>query len=112
MAIAFCPDCDEKVPLGPHPRIGRRVTCPHCTAELEVIEVSPPELDWARDLSEVDWDDDGEWDEDDEDALRAGSRAEAPELQSGLRVESYFSTAVPFPYTSDGKGSVFAQGAG
>lgn len=63
MAIAFCPDCDGSVSLGPTPQIGQRVTCPHCDAELEVIEVSPPELDWAYDEMDIDWGDEEEWEE-------------------------------------------------
>jgi hypothetical protein len=63
MAIAFCPDCEEGVSLGPQPRIGQRVVCPHCRAELEVIDLSPLELDWAYDDSDLDWDEEEEWDE-------------------------------------------------
>jgi lysine biosynthesis protein LysW len=67
MAIAFCPDCDGSVSVGPRPRLGQRVTCSHCGAELEVIEVSPLELDWAYAEPEVDWEDGGAWDDGDED---------------------------------------------
>ncbi len=68
MAIAFCPDCDGSVSVGPKPRLGQRVNCPHCDAELEVIEVSPLELDWAYDEPEVDWEaeEDEEWDDEDD----------------------------------------------
>ena len=57
MSSAYCPDCDEKITLNPKPRVGRRFTCPHCDAELEVISTDPLELDWA-----YDWD----WDEDED----------------------------------------------
>jgi alpha-aminoadipate carrier protein LysW len=56
MASAYCPDCDERIVLNPNPRVGKRITCPHCEADLEVIGVDPLELDWVYD-----------WDEDDED---------------------------------------------
>lgn len=58
MASAYCPDCDEKITLNPKPTVGQKLSCPHCTADLEVISVDPLELDWV-----YDW----EWDEDDED---------------------------------------------
>jgi transcription initiation factor IIE alpha subunit len=66
MAIAFCPECEEGVSLGPRPRIGQRVTCPHCNAELEVVDLSPVELDWAYDELEVDWEEEEDWDEEDD----------------------------------------------
>lgn len=66
MAIAFCPDCEEGVALGPQPRIGQRVTCTHCRTELEVIDLSPLELDWAYEDSDLDWDDEDEWEDEDE----------------------------------------------
>jgi alpha-aminoadipate carrier protein LysW len=54
MANAYCPECDSLVVLNPHASVGQQVTCPHCNADLEVISVDPPELDWAYDYS---WDD-------------------------------------------------------
>jgi lysine biosynthesis protein LysW len=65
MAIAFCPDCEESISLGPRPKVGQRISCPHCNAELEVIDTSPLELDWAYDGPEEDWDDE-EWEDEDE----------------------------------------------
>jgi lysine biosynthesis protein LysW len=43
---AVCPDCGEQVPLGLLAKMGQRVTCPHCQADLEVVETVPLELDW------------------------------------------------------------------
>jgi lysine biosynthesis protein LysW len=65
MAIAFCPDCEEGIGLGLSPKLGQRVTCPHCHAELEVIDLSPLELDWVYDDSGEDWDDEV-WDDEEE----------------------------------------------
>lgn len=64
-AMAACPDCDWEVYLGPRPREGQRVSCPNCRAALEVIDLDPPELDWAFDGVDPDWDpddDEEEWD--------------------------------------------------
>ncbi|MEJ2211717.1 MAG: hypothetical protein P8129_22145 [Anaerolineae bacterium] len=70
MAIAFCPDCEEPIRMNVQPKVGQRITCRSCGAELEVIEASPLELDWAYDGPVEDWDDEDEeeeWDDEDED---------------------------------------------
>ena len=69
MAIAFCPECEDPIQIGDRPKVGQRVTCHSCGAELEVIEASPLELDWAFDGPIDDWeeeDDEEEWDDDEE----------------------------------------------
>ena len=58
--IAECPDCGEKVTVRGPIKIGKRVTCPHCEADLEVVETIPVELDWYYE-EETDDDDDDEW---------------------------------------------------
>ncbi len=77
MAIAFCNDCEEPISLGPNPKVGQRIVCSHCDAELEVISVSPLALDWALDETGEEWEgeeadewgdeDDEEWDDEDDD---------------------------------------------
>lgn len=78
MATALCPDCGQKIVIGPKPKRGQWVSCPHCNADLEIASVSPLELDWVRfgeeddddDFDEFDdWDDEDleDWDDDDED---------------------------------------------
>ena len=57
-AVAPCPDCGENITLRGAVRVGKEVTCPHCEAELEVIETDPVELDWAYD--DTDGDDEAE----------------------------------------------------
>jgi lysine biosynthesis protein LysW len=66
MAVAFCPECEQGVKLGTNPQEGQKVSCPECGANLEVISLSPLELDWAYDAPEEDFDDE-DWDFDDED---------------------------------------------
>jgi hypothetical protein len=41
-------------------RIGQKVICPNCDAELEVIETDPVELDWVYD-DDSDEDEDEDW---------------------------------------------------
>lgn len=67
MAIAFCPDCEEPIRLNVQPRVGQPITCRSCGAELEVIETSPLELDWAYDGPVEDWNEDEDEEEDWED---------------------------------------------
>lgn len=71
-AKAICPSCGEWVKLLENPKIGQKITCPECEADLEVVEVSPVELDWAYlegadELDDEDWEDEEELDDDDED---------------------------------------------
>jgi alpha-aminoadipate carrier protein LysW len=62
MPSALCPECEERISLNPHARLGQKIVCPGCEADLEVISVQPLEFDWA-----YDWSDDGEWDDADDD---------------------------------------------
>ena len=42
---AFCPECYQPLKLGAHPRIGQRSVCSRCNTHLEIVALSPPELD-------------------------------------------------------------------
>ena len=54
MSTGYCPDCDESLDVGNHPKKGQMVTCENCGSYLEIVSTSPVELDWAND----DYDDD------------------------------------------------------
>jgi lysine biosynthesis protein LysW len=58
MAFAYCPDCSGRIYVGRKPWIGQPVTCDSCYAELEIVELNPPALDWADS-----GDDDEDWTE-------------------------------------------------
>ncbi|MFZ4659102.1 MAG: hypothetical protein ACOYNY_18960 [Caldilineaceae bacterium] len=63
MALATCAECDEEIEVSDRARLGQRVVCSNCGAQLEVVSTNPLELDPGYD------DDDG-WDDDDDlDAL-------------------------------------------
>ena len=64
MSRAYCPDCDGKITFDSNPKVGTKLVCPHCDAELEVIDVNPVELDWVYEESDEDWDDEDEDDDD------------------------------------------------
>lgn len=72
MATALCPDCGQKIVIGPKPKKGQLISCPHCDVDLEIVSTSPLELDWAAFDEEEGLEgdsgfDDDLWDEDDED---------------------------------------------
>ena len=49
MAIrrAKCPECENWLTLPKDAIEGERVTCPGCGEKLEVINLDPPDLDYA-----------------------------------------------------------------
>jgi len=49
MAKGYCPECDVTINLGKSPRKGQRISCFKCGSQLEVVGLSPIELDWAYD---------------------------------------------------------------
>lgn len=57
---ARCPDCGEKIALPGEVYLGRKVICPDCEAELEVVETSPLQLDWL-------YEDDFDYEDEEED---------------------------------------------
>jgi len=56
MPKTYCPNCDAIISME-GPREGASITCRECSTELEVISVSPFEVDYPLDYDE-DWDDD------------------------------------------------------
>lgn len=46
---AKCPLCMESVHLGSKVDVGDRVICPGCDAQLEIVSLFPPEIDWPYD---------------------------------------------------------------
>ena len=66
MQSAECPQCGNNVSVGAQPKMGKRVSCKECGAELEVVWLDPLELDWPLDADELD-DEDFEEIDDEED---------------------------------------------
>jgi alpha-aminoadipate carrier protein LysW len=54
-AGASCPDCERTIHLAPHSKMGQRVICRRCGADLELVSLEPPELDWVTTEFEADW---------------------------------------------------------
>jgi lysine biosynthesis protein LysW len=52
MAIGYCVECGGRIYLGDKPWIGQAAYCRRCGADLEVIRVNPPELEWIGDLDD------------------------------------------------------------
>lgn len=64
--VATCPDCGRKVVVRPQFKVGDEIICPHCEAELEVVSLDPPELDWSwiEPADDEDWEDE-DWEDED-----------------------------------------------
>ena len=56
--VPECPSCDHKITITGQPRVGQRLTCPSCRAELEVIWLDPVEVDFPFDDDDDDYDGD------------------------------------------------------
>lgn len=62
MALATCAECDEEIEVSDRARLGQRVVCSNCGAQLEVVSTNPLELDPGYD-DEEGWDDDDDLDD-------------------------------------------------
>jgi lysine biosynthesis protein LysW len=54
-AGASCPDCRRTTRLAHNSRIGQRVICRLCGADLELVSLETPELDWVITEFEPGW---------------------------------------------------------
>jgi alpha-aminoadipate carrier protein LysW len=66
MTIAFCPDCGHGIKLDSRTKEGQQVMCPNCDADLEVISLDPPELDWAYFEPEEEEEEEEDWEKEEE----------------------------------------------
>lgn len=55
MAFAYCPDCARRIYLGRKPWVGQPAFCERCEADLEVVQLNPPDLDWTDSIVEESW---------------------------------------------------------
>lgn len=71
MVSVTCLDCEKSFYLNYQPIEGQIINCPHCEAELEVINADPLELDFYFEDAETDdewesyedFDEEGAWGE-------------------------------------------------
>jgi lysine biosynthesis protein LysW len=52
MAFAYCPDCGRRIYLSRKPWKGQPITCDYCDADLEVVDLNPPRVDWADNVTD------------------------------------------------------------
>jgi len=65
--MATCPECDAEIEVDEYDvDKGDLIDCPECGSNLEVVSVSPVELDVAPEEDEDELDEDEEDDEDEE----------------------------------------------
>ena len=67
MTFAECISCGSEVKFSVQPKMGQLVTCPDCSADLEVVWLDPVELDWPFDDEDFEDDDEYDYDYDEED---------------------------------------------
>lgn len=65
MARTQCSECDEEIEIPGRPRLGQKLICNHCGAQLEVIATEPLEVEIAQDDEDDLWDNEDELEEDD-----------------------------------------------
>lgn len=46
MITVLCPECQQKINLGPNPEIGQPVICQSCNTMLEVVWLFPVFIDY------------------------------------------------------------------
>jgi lysine biosynthesis protein LysW len=61
MAFAYCPDCAGRIYLGRKPQLGQPAVCDYCDADLEVVGLNPPELEWTDNVTDDDLEEDWEF---------------------------------------------------
>lgn len=57
MASTQCSECDEEIEIGGRVRLGQKIICGHCGAQLEVVATDPLEVDVAQEEDDG-WEDD------------------------------------------------------
>ncbi|HEY7444137.1 MAG TPA: hypothetical protein VH701_17035 [Vicinamibacterales bacterium] len=66
--MATCPECDAEIEVDEYDvDKGDLISCPECGTNLEVVGVSPVELDHAADEDEDDDDEDDDDDDEEDD---------------------------------------------
>jgi len=65
MPKTYCPNCDSVISVE-KPRMGAMLTCRECSQELEIISVSPFEVDFPLDEDWEDWEDEEEEEEEED----------------------------------------------
>ncbi len=53
-----CPECGSTITLSKKVKLGATIECPECGTVLEVISLTPIELDYA--LGDEEWEEEGE----------------------------------------------------
>ena len=61
---AICPACEEYISVRNTNKLDAKIRCPHCYADLIVMQPNPLVLDWDEEEDE-DWDDDDDDGDDD-----------------------------------------------
>jgi len=63
IVMGACPECDADIIFNKAPYLGQKKVCPECRDDLEVVGLTPIELDWA--YAYDDYDESSEYGNDD-----------------------------------------------
>jgi len=80
MASTPCSVCDEEIEIAGRLRLGQKITCGHCGAQLEVVATAPLEVDIAQE-------DDDNWEDDDLDEEEDDSDLDDDTEEDDLELE-------------------------
>lgn len=58
MASTQCSECDEEIEVAGRAKLGQKIVCGHCGAQLEVVATEPLEVEIAQEEEDDLWEDD------------------------------------------------------
>ena len=94
MASTQCSECDEEIEIAGRARLGQKIICGHCGAQLEVVATEPLEVEIAQEDDEDLWgDEDDDLDDeelDDEELDEEEALDDLEEIEDELELEDEF----------------------
>jgi lysine biosynthesis protein LysW len=92
MASTQCSECDEEIDVTGRTKLGQKIICSHCGAQLEVVSTEPLEVEIAQEEEDDDlWEDDDLDEEELDDDLEEDEESDDfDDLEDELEIEDDF----------------------
>jgi lysine biosynthesis protein LysW len=90
MATTQCSECDEEIEIAGRTRLGQKIVCNHCGAQLEVVATTPLEVAPAQEEDDDLWDDDEFEDDELDDETLDDDGDDFDDLDDELEIEDEF----------------------